>query len=1156
MERFVRPALFCLILLLIAAFAITPPEKQLRLGKDLRGGTTLVYQVQVTGNADPGQVIADTIAVLEDRIDPTGLLEIQMVRQGRDRIEISMPLPRPEVKDKREEFEQALAAIAEGGVDAARIDSAVRIEDSTQRAEAIDTLAGGDADQASALVAAAAAWDESEVLRETYRAAVEAEWEDSRIAEVEQELVDAELAYERARDAAVSETPDPEVLRNALRLSDEQRVLKDENDENQFYDSARDSAIEDLKAQFPEQATAIETAVAVYEEYESIRTGLDDTDDLKRLVAASGVPGFRIAVDPLASGSGNTYADEQELREQLREQGPLNASDNFVRWCKVNNVEVFAGGPSTISRLELLEADAATYFQSIGFVGEEYGGEYWILCWDTRDKALTRATGEWAVAAAFPTTDNYGRAAVGFRMDARGAQRLGALTGPNQGNRMAVLLDEEVYTAPNLNAAISSNGIIEGSFSPEEIAYIVKVLSAGSLQARLSPEPLSENTIEPEFGTENLRTGRQAGLVALVAVSAFMALYYFAFGIVAVMSLIFNAVLILGAMALARASFTLPGIAGVILTFGMAVDANVLIYERIREEQRRGADLRSAARLGYQKALSAIVDGNVTNLIVCFILGTLGTQEIKGFAITLGIGVVGTMISALVFARLLINLFVDALRVKSLPMLPTAVPALEKLLEPKINWMGARFITVPISLALIGLGVTLVVVQNKEMLDTEFTGGTQATIEFAEGKALTQREVTERIEKLAVEAEEEGTPLVDLLNADIIVVDSLDGVTSGKFQIKTTVTQSELVLAAISEEFAEELDSRPPVRFTGDTIERLADAPVYPILSNRLSRVIPGRADLTGQVGPYVGGVAILLDGIEAEGISLDDIEQSLEDQRQQTSFSDTLGRNREVRVIAGTDDSVRAAVVLVADENISYTQSEDVWRSELASVEWDLVRQALRDTTTLASVQSFSAVIAEDFQQTAIVSVVLSLLLILIYIWVRFGSVRYSLAAIITLMHDVIIVIGLIALAEILYEGDATQGLAQTLGIEPFKIDLSLVAALLTIIGYSLNDTIIIMDRIRENRGRLPYASKQVINDSINQTISRTVITSGTTFIATAILFFAGGAGVKAFAYALLCGVVVGTYSSIAVASPLVWSRKQDRTAPTPTESDERRLA
>jgi len=192
--------------------------------------------------------------------------------------------------------------------------------------------------------------------------------------------------------------------------------------------------------------------------------------------------------------------------------------------------------------------------------------------------------------------------------------------------------------------------------------------------------------------------------------------------------------------------------------------------------------------------------------------------------------------------------------------------------------------------------------------------------------------------------------------------------------------------------------------------------------------------------------------------------------------------------------------------------------------------------------------VCSSDLKGRAVAAVLLSFLFITIYIWVRFGTVRYSIAAIVCLMHDVLTCIGLIALAEIVYDMPSVQGVVRSMGIQPFKIDLTMVAAILTIIGYSLNDTIVIMDRIRENRGRLPYASTEVINDSVNQTISRTVITSGTTLIAVLILYIFGGDGVRAFSFALLVGIVVGTYSSVAVAAPLVWSRKRSGEDPRAT--------
>jgi SecD/SecF fusion protein len=177
---------------------------------------------------------------------------------------------------------------------------------------------------------------------------------------------------------------------------------------------------------------------------------------------------------------------------------------------------------------------------------------------------------------------------------------------------MAVLLDDQVYTAPSLRSKIGRSGQITGSFSDAELRYIIRVLAAGSLQAKLSPEPISEVTLAPELGADNLAAGVRAGVISLIVIGGFMIVYYFGCGVIAVIALLVNALMILGLMSLNRAAFTMPGIAGVILTFGMAVDANVLVYERMREEIQRGVDLRNAVRLGFNKAMSSIVDGNVT----------------------------------------------------------------------------------------------------------------------------------------------------------------------------------------------------------------------------------------------------------------------------------------------------------------------------------------------------------------------------------------------------------------------------------------------------------------------------------------------------------------------------------------------------------------
>ncbi|QYU66176.1 protein translocase subunit SecF [Leptolyngbya sp. 15MV] len=298
------------------------------------------------------------------------------------------------------------------------------------------------------------------------------------------------------------------------------------------------------------------------------------------------------------------------------------------------------------------------------------------------------------------------------------------------------------------------------------------------------------------------------------------------------------------------------------------------------------------------------------------------------------------------------------------------------------------------------------------------------------------------------------------------------------------------------------------------------------------------RPELRDDVSAFFGGVAIVVDKIDPP-VSREVLIQRLNEMRLKPDFSDTVGRTRDVRVIEGTSESARAAVVLVRDDAVSSFDNEERWIAEVATREWRLVNLALGEASQLANVQSFSPTIAAAFTAQAIVAIVLSLLLLTIYVWVRFGAGRWALAATLPLFHDIVIIVGLLAVSQIVFY--QMPGLASTLGILPFKIDLNIVAALLTIAGYSLNDTIIILDRIRENKGKALYATAQQINDSINQTISRTFITSGTTLISTAILYVFGGEAVRGFAFAFNLGVIIGTYSSIAISAPLVWSRKLD---------------
>jgi len=1134
MRNFRTWLMTAVLVLVLCAWAIVPPEQKLRLGKDLAGGVSLVYSVQIEPGEDPQSVLRDTIEVLKRRVDPQGQFDILMVAQGRDRIEITMPLPSDRVRSLRAAFEGELAGLRSDGLDAAAFERLMRQD----RAVRDQEIGGMSPERAALALAAAEAYDAARDSRRALDAVLERDASDpDEVAALIDAVAEAELEYEAARARALSAVLRPSEVERVLRLSNRPLSMRDEElGQRVTIPSPREQAWGRLLETHAGQREALERVRASWETFERERTTLDDPADLIRLLQGAGVLAFRITVNP------GEHPEEARLRRELQENGPRNVSSPDTGWFRINNP---ANWYDSVAQLRALEADPVGFFANRGYVVEPYDGEYFLLAWNTRGARLTTSEGTWRVDGAFQTTDQRGLPAIGFRMNARGANLLGALTERHIRENMAILLDDEVYTAPTLQSRITSSGQITGQFSQQEIAYIVNVLAAGSLQAKLSPEPISISTVGPNLGLDNLRAGMRAGVWGIVTVSVFMVLYYFVAGGVAVITLISSAIVILGAMSLNRAAFTLPGIAGVVLTFGMAVDANVLIYERIREELRKGTDLKAAVRLGYSRALSSIVDGNVTNLIVCVVLAYTGTQEIKGFAITLGVGVVATLFSALIVSRVIFALLVDVIQIKSLSMLPLKLPVIERILEPNIDWIKGRYSYIVISFVMVSIGLGMVFWQGKEMLDNEFVGGTQVTLDFRNPETgattlLTRQQVLDRVTGIAADRAEDD-PLRPLRTASVLPINpQSDGVTSDRFQIKTLSTADTMVLAEITRAFQEEIASLPPVRFAEQDTENARQGPVFPLLGTVLGEEIdqPG---VRNPIPNWVGGVAIVLDGLDP-AVTRESLEQRLNVMSEQQDFRELAGRSREIVVLRGTDQRVEAAAVLSLDSAVSALQAPDRFWAEVAGTEWELVRQAMSRTTTPASVQSFSPAIAATFQAQAIVAVLLSFLLILIYIWVRFGSVRYSLAAIVCLVHDVLIVIGLIALAEIIYDFPATASIAQSIGVLPFKIDLSLVAAILTIIGYSLNDTIIIMDRIRENRGKLPYASRKVVNLSINQTISRTAITSGTTLIATTILFIFGGEGVRAFSYALMLGIIVGTYSSIAVAAPLVWVAKADR--------------
>ncbi|MBL8759968.1 MAG: protein translocase subunit SecD [Phycisphaerae bacterium] len=1135
MRPILRTAIITLIFLGVAIWAIIPPKEKLRLGKDLRGGASLVYSVQIRSGEDAKAVLAETIDVLRKRIDPESQFDISMVPQGRDRIEITMPLPNDEVKALKKAFEDELAKLGRGAIKGDRLDQLLRAPADQREAE-IQRLAGGDAKRADLLRVAATAWDASLARRAELDAAKAA----GKPAEELDALVDAAALSEKAVDdtsaAVLRAAVSPEEVRRALLLSARERTLTDpKTGKKVSLGSARDRAIKKIRESHQEISGDLDNVIAAYDTFTKQRRSLDDPQDLIRMLRGAGVLSFRITIQP-----GWSPADEIRLRQELVDRGPRNVRSSEARWYKINDISTWY---NSTDELEHLDADPAGFFSSRGYVGAEHNGEYFLLCWDTRKTRLTNAEGVWKVSRAYESRDELGRPSIAFEMDPRGAVLLGELTKDHVKQPMAVLLDDQVYTAPTLQSAISKSGQITGDFDQRERQYVIRTLAAGSLQAKLSTEPLSTSVLGPDMGLDNLRLGLKAGLYSFAVCAGFLIVYYFTCGGIALIGLLVNCLLLLGAMALNRAAFTLPGIAGVILTFAMAVDSNVLIFERIREEiTGRGADLRTAVRLGYSKALSAIIDGNLTNLIVCLVLGFVGTPEIKGFAITMGIGVLTTLFAQLTFTRLIFDVMVEKFGWRSTTMLPMAVPAVQRAFTLNVDWMKYRGVFYGVFVVLVGLAATMIVTRGSKMLDTEFVGGTAVTLrtgadEAGKPRALKRQDVADRLTAAA----ERHPDLGALRNADIQVVNpEPDGVTSHTFTIKTSLTDAKSISGALSEVFADVVDARSRLRFGRSDAATPREAPAYPILSPILGQSID-RPGVRANVQDYIGGLAIVIEGIEPP-TSLAALRERLDQTRAEPEFASTLGRTHDLQVIEGSEEQVRSAVVLVRDDSINYFSGEGIWASDLRDSEWNAVVQAAQESTTFLNVQTIGPAVADQFTAQAIVALSLSTLLVVIYVWVRFNSVRYSIASIVPTLIDCFSAVGLIALAELIY--DASPGLAQSLGLLPFKIDLTVIASILTILGYSINDKIVVLDRIRENRGKLPFASRKTINDSINQTMSRTLMTGSTTILSTLILYLVGGEAVRSFAYSLGLGVIIGTISSIALGAPLVWARKYDKQA------------
>lgn len=579
-----------------------------------------------------------------------------------------------------------------------------------------------------------------------------------------------------------------------------------------------------------------------------------------------------------------------------------------------------------------------------------------------------------------------GEVAVSISMDQEGARKWANMTtkaSQDNNREIAILLDDEVVSAPRVNQPIvSGDSQITGDFSIQEGQDLANILQIGKLPAQT--KIIQESVIGPSLGDENIRKSMYSLFIGFFLVLVFMILYYGSSGIVSILCLFANLFFIFGALSSYGTVLTLPGIAGVVLTIGMAVDANVIIFERIREELRDGKGLKLAVSNGFKYSYSAIIDANVTTILVAIVLAYFGLGPIKGFAVVLIIGVISTLLTAVLFSRLVIDWWLA--KDKNLTLSSSFSKGL--FANPKVNWLGKRKVAYAISSAIILIGIGSFFARGFE-LGVDFKGGYSYNVEFAEEVEVDPQQLREVLAQ--VYGEQPVVKAVDTRNT---------------YNITTSY--------AIDQD--------------GDQV----DEEVMSLLHEGVNEVVGGDLDY------------------------------------------------------------------------------ERFKRSDISG-------------THVTSFSKVGPIIADDIVTSSYYATVFALILIFLYIFIRFSKWQYSMGAIVALFHDTLFLLAIFSIGH---------------GWLPFslEIDQAFIAALLTVIGYSINDTVVVFDRIREFANTYTSRSKEnVVNMAINSTISRTVITSFTTLLVVSILFVFGGNSIKGFAFALVLGVLVGTYSSVFIATPVM---------------------
>lgn len=706
-------------------------------------------------------------------------------------------------------------------------------------------------------------------------------------------------------------------------------------------------------------------------------------------------------------------------------------------------------------------------------------------------------TGDY-LSSARTDIDQTGRPKVDFAFNVRGGQLFTQLTKNNLpddvqdfSRKLGIILDGYLYSAPAIRSTIGDRGEITGDFSKQETEDLVNVLNAGSLPSALSPDPISELFTGPTLGRDTIERGLNAMVLSTVLVIAFMLVYYRFSGMVACMALLLNILLLLAAMILIKAAFTLPGLAGLALTIGMAVDANVLIYERFREELDRQSSLRMAIRNGFARAQSAIIDSNLTTLISAAVLYAVGTEQVKGFAVPLFLGVAINIFTAVYGTHVIFDIAEKQKWVSRLKMMRI-------LAKTNIDFWGVRYRCFAASAILILIGMTAVVSRGVGLLDIDFTGGVSVEV------VLNQPEDVAQVRSLL-----EKQDLQDLVVQDVYRQGEDRG---NRFVINTATPAG--------------MDAN---KYLTQVQGKLKDVFGDKLASNTLTfsdvqaTQSPTPTDKAHAAGPWSQAKLTFTHTIDHD---------TLQGLIQKAAGDQTAKEPMPVELYSAEYEPGDTTPYAAWEVKLPVTP-------ERAKTLLTSVQTELHKVPVFPSAATVGGKVAGGTRERGVYALLGSMILIVVYLWVRFQRVVYGFAAVAALMHDVLITLGFLAISAYV---------APFLGflmVTPFKIGLTELAAILTLVGFSVNDTVVVFDRIREVKGKSPSLTPEMLNTSVNQTLSRTILTSLTVFIVVFVLYVLGGPTIHAFSFALLIGVFTGTYSSVYIAAPLLlWGRSEGTAA------------